>query len=43
MNNENIVYRTGKQLRERWINYLDPQLLKINDPWTDREDLELIN
>ncbi|CAD8084686.1 unnamed protein product [Paramecium primaurelia] len=42
INNDNLVYRTCKQLRERWINYLDPILLKINDPWTDKEDLELI-
>ncbi|CAD8166023.1 unnamed protein product [Paramecium octaurelia] len=42
MNNNNVIYRTCKQLRERWINYLDPNLLKIKDPWTDREDLELI-
>ncbi|CAD8167648.1 unnamed protein product [Paramecium pentaurelia] len=42
INNNNLIYRTCKQLRERWINYLDPTLLKIKDPWTDREDLELI-
>ncbi|CAD8183340.1 unnamed protein product [Paramecium pentaurelia] len=42
INNNNLVYRTCKQLRERWINYLDPILLKINEPWTDTEDLELI-
>ncbi|CAD8098334.1 unnamed protein product [Paramecium sonneborni] len=42
MNSNHLIYRTCKQLRERWINYLDPSLLKIKDPWTDREDLELI-
>ncbi|CAD8131694.1 unnamed protein product [Paramecium pentaurelia] len=42
MNKVNQIYRTSKQLRERWINYLDPSLIKIKDPWTDREDLELI-
>ncbi|CAD8167209.1 unnamed protein product [Paramecium octaurelia] len=42
MNKVNQTYRTSKQLRERWINYLDPSLIKIKDPWTDREDLELI-
>ncbi|CAD8170420.1 unnamed protein product [Paramecium pentaurelia] len=42
MSKVNQIYRTSKQLRERWINYLDPSLIKIKDPWTDREDLELI-
>lgn len=42
MNAQSDVFRTGKQLRERWINYLDPALLKLNKKWTDAEDLDLL-
>lgn len=28
--------RTARQCRERWINYLSPELR--NDPWTEEED-----
>ncbi|CAD8086935.1 unnamed protein product [Paramecium sonneborni] len=42
MNKITQIYRTSKQLRERWINYLDPSLIRIKDPWSDREDLELV-
>ena len=30
------VTRTGKQIRTRWLNHLDPTINK--DPWTEREE-----
>lgn len=32
--------RTGKQCRERWLNYLDPSIKR--EVWTQEEDIELI-
>ncbi|CAD8104972.1 unnamed protein product [Paramecium sonneborni] len=32
--------RTPKQVRERWMNYLNPKLNKSN--WTQREDIQLL-
>jgi hypothetical protein len=32
--------RTGKQMRERWHNQLDPNIRK--DPWTPEEDQRLL-
>jgi hypothetical protein len=36
-----IPGRVGKQCRERWVNSLDPDLLR--QPWTDAEDRILID
>lgn len=30
------ILRTAKQVRERWVNYLDPTLKR--DRWTEEED-----
>ncbi|KAJ1476989.1 Homeodomain-like protein [Baffinella frigidus] len=35
-----IPGRTGKQMRERWHNQLDPNIRK--DPWTPEEDQRLL-
>eukprot|EP01017_Pseudomicrothorax_dubius_P046304 TRINITY_DN8135_c0_g1_i4.p1 TRINITY_DN8135_c0_g1~~TRINITY_DN8135_c0_g1_i4.p1 ORF type:complete len:488 (+),score=80.71 TRINITY_DN8135_c0_g1_i4:42-1466(+) len=35
------VYRTGKQCRERWINYLDPTINRAN--WTRSDDLQMLS
>jgi len=35
-----IPGRTGKQMRERWHNQLDPHIKK--DPWTPEEDAKLL-
>ncbi len=35
-----IPGRTGKQMRERWHNQLDPNIRK--DPWTPDEDQRLL-
>ncbi len=35
-----IAGRTGKQMRERWHNQLDPNIRK--DPWTPDEDQRLL-
>ena len=32
--------RTGKQVRERWLNTLDPNI--NHGPWDEKEDLQLI-
>lgn len=33
-------HKTGKQCRERWVNYLNPKLL--HEPWTSAEEDKLI-
>lgn len=33
-------YRTSKECKERWYNYLDPAIAK--QPWTDKEELEML-
>lgn len=38
---ENIPGRTGKQVRERWLNHLSPQVVKR--PWSPREDAIIID
>ena len=38
---EAIGSKTGKQIRERYINKLDPKIRK--DDWTEEEDLQLIS
>ena len=35
-----VTKRQGKQCRERWINFLDPEIKKA--PWDDEEDLSLL-
>ena len=32
--------RQGKQCRERWINFLSPDIKR--EPWTPKEDLMLL-
>ncbi|CAD8044212.1 unnamed protein product [Paramecium primaurelia] len=39
--NNGIYVRTPKQVRERWMNYLNPILKKSS--WTDREDIQLLS
>lgn len=39
-----LGYRTARQCRDRWLNYLNPNIR--DDPWTDEEDkilLEKVN
>jgi hypothetical protein len=33
--------RSSRQCRERWVNYLNPQIR--NDPWTEDEDMLLLD
>ncbi|CAD8097646.1 unnamed protein product [Paramecium primaurelia] len=39
--NNGQYIRTPKQVRERWMNYLNPKLKKTN--WNQQEDLQLLN
>ncbi|CAK59986.1 unnamed protein product (macronuclear) [Paramecium tetraurelia] len=39
--NNGQYIRTPKQVRERWMNYLNPKLKKTN--WSQQEDLQLLN
>ncbi|CAD8173512.1 unnamed protein product [Paramecium octaurelia] len=39
--NNGQFIRTPKQVRERWMNYLNPKLKKTN--WSQQEDLQLLN
>ncbi|CAD8045841.1 unnamed protein product [Paramecium sonneborni] len=39
--NNGIYVRTPKQIRERWMNYLNPILKKSS--WTDQEDIQLLS
>ncbi|CAD8171981.1 unnamed protein product [Paramecium octaurelia] len=39
-NQNSTVYRSSKQCRERWLNTLNPKILK--EPWTDDEDIQLL-
>ncbi|KAG5180704.1 Homeodomain-like protein [Tribonema minus] len=39
MNKKGLPQRTAKQIRERWLNHLAPDINK--DPWTQEEDLVL--
>ncbi|CAK78854.1 unnamed protein product (macronuclear) [Paramecium tetraurelia] len=39
--NNGLYVRTPKQVRERWMNYLNPILKKSS--WTDREDHQLLS
>jgi hypothetical protein len=45
VNWENIAHQMGgrssRQCRERWVNYLNPQIR--NDPWTEDEDRLLLD
>ncbi|CAK87846.1 unnamed protein product (macronuclear) [Paramecium tetraurelia] len=40
LNQNSTVYRSSKQCRERWLNNLNPKILK--EPWTDEEDIQLL-
>lgn len=37
---EHVVFRSAKRCRERWNNYMDPNLKKT--PYTDEEDIHLL-
>ncbi|CAD8092002.1 unnamed protein product [Paramecium primaurelia] len=39
--NNGQYIRTPKQVRERWMNYLNPKLKKTN--WNQEEDIQLLN
>ena len=36
-----LGYRTARQCRDRWLNYLNPNIR--DDPWTDEEDHVLLD
>lgn len=40
MQSSTKIYRRGKQCRERWNNYLDPEINR--GEWTDEEDYKLL-